>query len=146
MGTILRTTLRLGAALAVQVVLGVTTPVAAADGVTCIAGGQETLVVDLMFGRNIGNRVGVSERAFRAFVDREVTSRFPDGFTLLDTIGQYRQPGSRTIVKEPGKQLTIALGDEQRDIPRVREVVEAYKARFRQQSVAVIAQRSCVAF
>lgn len=143
MGAMLRQFLRIGAVLAVQVVLGVNTPAAASN---CMAGGQETLVVDLMFGRNIGTRVGVSEKAFRAFVDREVTSRFPDGFTLLDTVGQYRHPGTRTIVKEPGKQLTIALADEQRDIDRVREVVEAYKARFKQQSVAVMAHRSCVAF
>lgn len=112
----------------------------------CIPGATEALVVDLMFGRNIGNRLGVTERAFRSFVDREVTSRFPDGFTLYDTIGQYRAPGTSGIVKEPGKQLTIALGDEQRDLPRVRQIVDAYKMRFKQQSVAIIAHRSCVAF
>jgi hypothetical protein len=119
------------------------TPVAAA---TCPAGGRETLVVDLMFGRNIGAHLGVSERAFRNFIDIEVTSRFPDGFTLLDTVGQYRSPGSRSIVKEPGKQLTIALSDEGRDLPRIREIVEAYKSQFKQQSVAIIANRSCIAF
>lgn len=143
MGAQLRNISRFGAVLAVQAVLAVHTPAAAN---ACIAGGQETLVVDLMFGRNIGTRVGVTEKAFRAFVDREVTARFPDGFTVLDTIGQYRAPGKATIVKEPGKQITIALGDETRDLPRVREVVEAYKIRFKQQSVAVIAHRSCVSF
>lgn len=143
MRPLVRSISKLSAAAIIQIALVVTTPAAASS---CLAGGQETLVVDLMFGRNIGNRLGVSERAFRSFVDREVTERFPDGFTVLDTIGQYRAPGSSAIVKEPGKQITIALSDESRDLPRVREVVEAYKVRFKQQSVAVISHRSCVTF
>src|SRR5687767_6158571 len=67
------------------------TPVAAA----CIEGGTETFVVELLFGRNVGTRLGVSERDFRRFVDREVSPRFPDGFTLLDTTGQFRHADSR---------------------------------------------------
>lgn len=117
-----------------------------ARAASCTEGSAERLVVEMLFGRNIGSRVGVSQKAFRRFVDQEITSRFPDGFTLLDTIGQFRAPGSRSIVREPGKQIVIALTDEVRDLPRVREVVETYKSRFNQHSVAVISHRSCVAF
>lgn len=113
---------------------------------TCVGIGTERLVVELLFGRNVGTKVGVTERAFQRFVDREVTPRFPDGFTLLDTTGQFRAPRQRMIVREPGKQLVIALGQEQRDWPLVGEIVTAYKSRFNQHSVAVIAHRSCVSF
>jgi hypothetical protein len=62
----------------------------------CIGGDTERRVVELLFGRNIGARIGVLNKAFLRFVDTEVTPRFPDGFTLLDTIGQFRAeaPGS----------------------------------------------------
>ena len=109
----------------------------------CIAGTADTLVVELLFGRNIGGRLGVSERAFRRFVDREVTPRFPNGFTLIDTYGQFRWSSTRPIVREPGKYLVVALTDEPRELPRVQDIVAAYKAEFRQDSVGILTRRAC---
>jgi hypothetical protein len=122
--------------------------VAAAEGVhaACPAGADEKVVVELFFGRNIAARTGVSEQAFRRFVDQQVTPRFPDGFTIFDTRGQYRQRNSMQIIREPGKYMLIALGDEARDWPRVVEMVAVYKRAFEQQSVGVISRRSCVMF
>jgi len=64
----------------------------------CFAGGSDRLIVELLFGRNIENRGTVSNQAFQGFLDSEVTPRFPGGFTVLDTQGQYRATGSRIIV------------------------------------------------
>lgn len=119
---------------------------AAARADDCLEGAQSRLVVELLFGRNIGKRVGVSEEAFQRFVDQEVTPRFPDGFTLVDTVGQWRPTSSREIVREPGKQLVIALSDEVRELPLVREIMAVYKLQFSQQSVGVITRRACVSF
>ena len=118
----------------------------AARGDVCLEGTESRLVVELLFGRNIGAHVGVSEEAFQRFVDQEVTPRFPAGFTLLDTVGQWRPTSSREIVREPGKQLVIALSDEARELPLVREIMAVYKRQFSQQSVGVITRRACVAF
>ncbi|MBL8568886.1 MAG: DUF3574 domain-containing protein [Phreatobacter sp.] len=111
----------------------------------CPPGGRDRVVADLMFGRNIGGALGVSERSFARFVDAEVTPRFPDGLTILDTRGQYRSANG-ALIREPGKVITIVLADEARDLPRLAEVAEAYKRRFRQESVGVITRRACVAF
>ena len=43
-----------------------------------------------MFGRNIGNRIGVSEGDFGRFVDGEIMSRFPNGLTVFNAAGQWR--------------------------------------------------------
>lgn len=118
-------------------------PVSAAD---CPEGLNQRMVVDLLFGRNIGAKIGVSEQAFRHFVDREVTPRFPDGFTVIDSYGQYRDTKQGQIIREPGKLIVIALGDEQADLFKIRSLVTAYKERFRQQSVGIISRRACVAF
>jgi hypothetical protein len=131
----------LGIALAASALVGCATIGAPA----CPPGGRERLVADLMFGRNVGGAFGVSERDFARFVDAEVTPRFPEGLTILDTRGQYRSANG-ALVREPGKVITIVLGDEARDLPRLTEVADAYKRRFRQESVGVITRRACVAF
>lgn len=118
---------------------------ATAGAPSCPPGGRERVVADLMFGRNIGGALGVSERDFARFVDAEVTPRFPDGLTILDTRGQYRS-ASGALIREPGKVISIVLADEARDLPRLAQVAEAYKRRFRQESVGVITRRACVAF
>lgn len=120
---------------------GCVTPVAPA----CPPGGRERLVAELLFGRNVGARVGVSEAAFRRFVDREVTPRFPNGLTITDSHGQYRHSDGR-LVREPGKVVMIVLDEEARDLPRLAEVAAAYRRRFAQESVGIMTRRACVAF
>jgi hypothetical protein len=119
---------------------------AAMPAAPCVGGASERVVAELLFGRNIGDRVSVSESAFKRFVDEEVTRRFPDGLTIFDARGQYRDGERNRLVREPSKVILIVLSDEARDSPRLTEVVEAYKRRFNQQSVGVITRRSCVAF
>src|SRR6266436_4735196 len=58
-------------------------------------------VVDLLFGRKIGDHVTVSEGAWRRFVAREITTRFPDGLTILDGRGQWLDPKTKRVVREP---------------------------------------------
>lgn len=117
----------------------VTTPPA------CPPGGRDRVVAELLFGRNVGDRVGVSEAAFRRFVDTEVTPRFPNGLTITDSRGQYRHSSGR-LIREPGKVVTIVLADEPLDLARLSDVASAYRRRFAQESVGIITRRACVAF
>lgn len=131
-------------ALSIVVAAG---PAAAADtGGPCPAGLSNRLVAEVFFGRNIANRVGVSEQAFRRFVDQDITPRFPDGFTIIDTHGQYRDGDKGPIVREPGKLLLIALDDEAGGMTSIRELIDIYKRRFDQKSVGLITRRACVSF
>jgi hypothetical protein len=99
-----------------------------------------------MFGRNVGDKFGVSDGAWRRFLDRDVTPRFPEGFTVHDAWGQWRDRRSGRIVREPSKVITIAASDDRLARARVREVAEAYKRRFRQQSVGIVENQACVSF
>lgn len=99
-----------------------------------------------MFGRDIGNRVGVSDKAWRGFVAREITARFPDGLTVVNATGQWRDPASGRIVGEPSKLVTIVLPGNDDDEARLDAVVRAYKRRFRQLSVGLVVQSACVSF
>ncbi|MET0605532.1 MAG: DUF3574 domain-containing protein [Beijerinckiaceae bacterium] len=119
---------------------------AAVPAPSCPVGGDAKVRAEIYFGRNIGDTIGVSEAAFRRFIDEEATPRFPDGFTILDGWGQYRDQARNRIAREPSKVLVIVLADEARDAPRLHEIAEAYKKRFRQQSVGIVTQRACAAF
>jgi uncharacterized protein DUF3574 len=112
----------------------------------CQAAQQRRDVAELLFGRDIGNRLGVSDADWRRFVAREITPRFPDGLTVTDALGQWRDPDSGRIVREPSKRVEIVLPGHADDAARLDAIVTAYKRQFRQRSVGLILQSACVSF
>ena len=87
-----------------------------------------------------------SESAWARFVAREITPRFPDGLTVTDASGQWRDRADGTIVHEPSKRVEIVLPGTADDDSRLDAIVTAYKRNFHQQSVAVIVRPACVSF
>ncbi len=118
---------------------------ASAQSIECRVGKPQQLA-QLIFGRKIGDRIGVSEAAWRRFVDREITPRFPDGLTVLDARGQWRDAERNRIVREPSKLVQIVLPGKAEDEQRLSEIAEAYKKTFRQQSVGIVLRPACVSF
>jgi hypothetical protein len=118
----------------------------AAGAQDCRGGQRPRQVAELMFGRNIGDHVGVSEGAWRRFVEREIAPRFPDGFTVLDATGRFRDRGNDRLVREPSKLVEIVLPGGADDVGRLDEIAQAYKRRFKQRSVVVIVRAACVSF
>ena len=119
---------------------------AQAQALSCHGPQQARLVAELLFGRDIGHRLGVSERAWTYFVAREITPRFPDGFTATEAIGQWRDRADGTIVHEPSKRVEIVLPGAADDDSRLDAIVSAYEQQFHQQSVAVIVRSACGSF
>jgi Protein of unknown function (DUF3574) len=113
---------------------------------SCHGAQQPKKVAELMFGRDIGNHVGVSDAAWSRFVAREMTTRFPDGLTISDAVGQWRDRDNGGIVREPSKQVEIVLPGNDDDEARLDAIVAAYKRAFNQQSVGVIVLTACVSF
>lgn len=107
---------------------------------------QSKMVAELLFGRDIGRRVGVSETAWALFVARELAPRFPDGLTITDAIGERRDRDTGATVQEPSKHVEIVLPGHADDEARLDAVVAAYKREFHQQSVGVIVRAACVSF
>ena len=76
-------------------------PFAAETAAPSCAGAQRPKqVAELLFGRDIGRRLGVSESAFAHFVARELTPRFPDGLTITDATGSGAIRRTAGIVRE----------------------------------------------
>jgi len=104
------------------------------------------LVAELLFGRDIPGRAPLSDAEWADFAARVVTPNFPDGFTAFDGAGQWRNPQTGQIAREPTKVLLVAAPRRPDLAGRLTVVIDAYKARFRQRSVGVITRDSCAAF
>jgi hypothetical protein len=103
-------------------------------------------VAELMFGGKVTDGVAVTEDEWTGFVDQEITPRFPDGLTVFSAAGQWRDPSSNRIVREPSKVVLILLPGKAEDFAQVNEIAQAYKRRFKQRSVAVLLRSACVSF
>jgi hypothetical protein len=117
-----------------------------AQTLQCHGAQQARQVAELMFGRDIGHRIGVSESAWVRFVAREMTPRFPDGLTITEATGQWRDRDSGAIVREPAKRVEIVLPGHADDEARLDAIVAAYKRQFHQHSVGLILHDACVSF
>ena len=122
------------------------TGTADAQLVDCLGGQRPTQVAELMFGRNIGRRLGVNEAEWSRFVDNEIVSRFPKGLTVVNAAGEWRDEATNRILREPSKVVQIVLPGQVEDIARLNEIVAAYKRRFKQLSVIMIVRPACVSF
>jgi hypothetical protein len=119
---------------------------AGAQTLSCQGARQPKLVAELLFGRDIGTKPGVSETAWAHFLAHEVTPRFPDGLTVSDAVGQSRNPATGQIVQEASKRVEIVLPGNADDDPSLDAIVKAYRQRFRQHAVGVIVRSACVSF
>ena len=111
----------------------------------CPTGLKAMRTAEFVFGRNIGEKPGVSEDDWQAFLDREVATRFPRGFTVFDARGQWRNDEGETV-REPSKILLIALTGDPHEDERLAGLARAYKLQFHQQSVLLMEQGACVTF
>ncbi|KAF1708728.1 hypothetical protein CSC73_07925 [Pseudoxanthomonas sacheonensis] len=70
----------------------------------------------------------ISEAQWRAFLDKEVTSRFPDGLTVFDAYGQWLFRGA----KEPNRLSTKVLVILHEDTPQRTADIEAIRLAWKQ--------------
>jgi hypothetical protein len=97
----------------------------------------ELIQVDLYFGRNIGMTGQVTERQFRQFLREDITPRFPDGLTVYDADGQFLNQ-SNQLIREPSKVVSLLLEDTQINERSINQIIDAYKQKFRQESVLAV--------
>jgi hypothetical protein len=113
----------------------------------CPEGMQAATVAEAYFGRSVRDRPEVRDDEWDAFLAEVVTPAFPDGLTALDGAGQWRR-AEGTILRERSKLLVVVLPgqDAAAARARLRPVEEAWKQRFRQQSVLTATRAACVGF
>ncbi|HTR83698.1 MAG TPA: DUF3574 domain-containing protein [Reyranella sp.] len=107
----------------------------------CPAPLEPAVEVDLYFG--LAKKKGeVSPAEWAAFLDREVTPLFPDGLSVVDIYGQYRDAPDH-ISHERSKLLVVIVFDPAGLEAKVQAIVDAYKTRFDQKSVLQVEKPVC---
>ncbi|URL59311.1 DUF3574 domain-containing protein [Luteibacter flocculans] len=105
------------------------------------------LRTELYFGLSgVDGKGGVDEAGWRAFLDQEVTPRFPAGLTVLDAYGQWQGSG-QPVPERLRSKLVVLLHP---DTPAQRQAIDAiraaWKAKTGDQSVLRVSQPAEVSF
>ena len=87
----------------------------------------------------------VDDAAWDAFLGDTVTPRFPDGLTVLEARGHWRD-SEGSIQKERSKLLIILAPPGEDGMRRIDEISDQYKRRFGQESVLRVVDETCVSF
>ena len=117
--------------------------VASATPQACPEGQSRATTAELVFGRNVGDKLGVSDDDWRRFIDQDVTPRFPEGFSVMDVQGQWRASNGQ-LIREPSKVLYVILDGGPDDPAKIAHIRDAYKQRFKQESVLLVTKQACV--
>jgi hypothetical protein len=89
-------------------------------------------------------RDAAGEDAWIAFLDEEVTPRFPDGFSVFDAYGQWR--GNADVARLRSKVLVVLHPDTPEARARIEAVRTAFLARTGQLSVLRASWPAAVSF
>lgn len=103
---------------------------------------------ELYFGTGPADdaKAGVSEAQWREFLDTEVSSRFPDGLSVSDIYGQWRDKGAVQPERLRSKILILLYPDTPQQRASVEAIRAAWKARTHDDSVLRVTQPADVSF
>jgi len=88
----------------------------------------------------------VLDEQFQAFLDSEITPRFPDGLTVLAGYGQFKN-SSGVIQKERSFVLILLYPlSSHESNKKIEDIRNLYKARFFQESVLRADTNNAVSF
>ena len=101
-----------------------------------VAAADKYYRTELYFGTDKPGGGKVSAEEWDKFLETEVTPRFPQGFTVLEGYGQFKDAGGK-IVREASIILVIFYPKKERAAvnQKVEELRDKYKRLFNQESV-----------
>ena len=108
--------------------------------------GDAEVTVQLLFGRSLKGGGMIDDTAWRDFLARSVTPRFPDGLTVLNGSGQWRQRATGKIISEPSTVVEIVTLSSPETFQRLDAIRAEYRQRFDQESVGLVVNEGCASF
>jgi hypothetical protein len=119
----------------------------APERASCLLDSQRPMtVVELFFGRDIPGRAPLTNGEWSQFAASVIAKEFPDGFTVTDGDGEWRDPSSQSVTSERTKILIVSEAKSSDLASRVSRVREAYARAYRQTSVGVLTYDACGEF
>jgi hypothetical protein len=111
-----------------------------------LPGQQGMTLVRLYFGRDIVGQGAVSDAQWSRFAADVIGRAFPDGFTVFDATGQWRNPATGAVGREATKVVEIAAPVSVDVRAGIAAVTDAYKQQYHQIAVGVVSSTVCAAF
>lgn len=87
----------------------------------------------------------VTDQEWSMFLENTVTPRFPEGFNVSRSSGQWRGRDG-IIIKENSYILYIVHHGSQHEENAVKEIIKIYKNKFSQEAVLRVQNVSCISF
>lgn len=88
----------------------------------------------LYFGRLIGDTGMVSDSAWERFVAEVITPAFPEGFSVMSGVGQWRGADGK-VISEPNKMVIFATPGSPETEAALLRIGERYRTLFGQEAV-----------
>jgi hypothetical protein len=110
------------------------------------ARGEPMVETQLFFGLSKPNGGVVSTQQWAQFVVDEVTPRFPEGFSIIDTAGFWRDGATQRTISEQGKVVVHLHPRGSLADAAIKDIIAAYKIRFAQEAVLRIDRAVCATF
>ncbi len=89
---------------------------------------------------------GISEAQWRAFLDKQVTPRFPSGLSVVDVYGQWQGKDEPAPERLRSKMLIIDYLDSRENRDKIEAVRAAWKQKTGDQSVLRVTESADVSF
>lgn len=96
-----------------------------------------THVSRIAFGRAIPSGGSVNAAEWAEFEADHIAAAFPDGFTVLECHGGWRDTETGCTIREPSVVVEVAHDGSQEAVAAIRAVATVYKTLFQQQAVMV---------
>lgn len=108
--------------------------------------GATMIETQLYFGMSKPSGEFVSEREWRAFLGSEIVPRFPEGFSVLDGAGFWRDEKSQKTISEKSKVVVRMHAPDADANAAIETIVTAYKTKFQQDAVMRVDKPVCAQF
>lgn len=113
---------------------------------SCPVNGITMSKVELYFGLSMSGGGRIDPVAWQRFVDQEVTPRFPNGLTIEQVWGQWRDVKTGKTIQEPSHIVMILYKPSIEAERAIEDIRLAYKSQFQQDSVMRLDEINCVSF
>jgi uncharacterized lipoprotein len=93
-----------------------------------------------------GGGTRIPDADWQGFLAEIVTPRFPDGFTVIDSSGQWRNPQTGIVTRQRSEVLDVVAPDTPETLAKLDQIADAWKARTHHLSVGLVLAPVCAAF
>jgi Protein of unknown function (DUF3574) len=100
---------------------------------------------ELYFGLGEPEGQKVSETQWQLFLQKEITTRFPQGLTVVNAYGQYLDR-SQELNRENTKLVILIHQNNYQENRLIEEIIAIYKKTFQQESVLRVTSFDRISF